>query len=303
MTTLDDEILKGVNAPTEGFFNEFLIEGTTEAIENKLRQAGWDGRTPRASIIIHFESKEILHVQLVISGYKDIGHTMATTLWGSEQHEGAHVKFGHLDLAIPIFINTVTSRWLNQRLSWNLNTRNPETGHYNTIPKTDKQAIEDRGATELNIKVHVHLERGPKLMGRVGVAPTNKVEHIVGNERDVFPLIQLGDQFNIEFFPQESQNTGLGLGILPFFSHSGEEGDGRGNIPDIGTIKSSLSEFFNNTHQVKMKKNYTKWSLEVSKGNWEEIDPKYWWPSFSSGQKRGDEPGKTQYNRRYPMSH
>ena len=296
MTTLNEEILKGGNTPTEGFFNEFLIEGTTEAVEIKLREAGWDGRTPRASIIIHFESKEIRHVQLVISGNKDIGRTMATTLWGSEQHKDSYVKFDSLDLAVPIFINTMTSGWLNQSLSWNLKIKNPESGYYKVIPKTDKQGITDSGATELNIKVHIHLERGPKLMGRVGVAPINNVDHIVGNGRDVFPLIQLGDQFTIEFFPQESPNTGLGLGVLPFFVHAGEEGDGAGDIPDIGTIKSSLSDFFNNTHLVRMKKKFTTWSTVYSVGNWEETDPKYWWPSFSSDQQGEDEQGKTHCN-------
>ena len=84
MTTLNEDILKGGNNPPEGFFNEFLIEGTSEAVEIKLKEAGWDEKTPRASIIIHFESKEVRHVQLVISGIREIGRTMSTTLWGND---------------------------------------------------------------------------------------------------------------------------------------------------------------------------------------------------------------------------
>ena len=130
-------------------------------------------------------------------------------------------------------------------------------------------------------------------MGRVGVALVNNVDHIIGNGKDVFPLIQLGDQFPIEFFPQEAADTGLGLGVLPYFVHTGEEGDGAGDIPDVRTVKSPLSDFFNNTHLVRMKKKFTTWTSVCSLGNWEEADPKYWWPSFTSDQQREDEQGKT----------
>ena len=70
------------------------------------------------------------------------------------------------------------------------------------IPKTDTKGIKESGATDINMKVHVQLERGPKLVGKIGVAPSNNVSNIIGNNRDVFPLIQLGEQFSIEFFPQ-----------------------------------------------------------------------------------------------------
>ena len=73
MTTLNDEVLKGVNNPPEGFFKNYLIDGTTEAVEVRLRALGWDGKQPKASVILHFKAREIKHFQLVISGKRDIG--------------------------------------------------------------------------------------------------------------------------------------------------------------------------------------------------------------------------------------
>ena len=46
MTTLTDDILKGGKQPTEDFFAGFLIEGTTESVEAKLKEDGWDGKSP-----------------------------------------------------------------------------------------------------------------------------------------------------------------------------------------------------------------------------------------------------------------
>ena len=296
MTTLTDDILKGGRQPPEDFFAGFLIEGTTESVESKLKEDGWDGKSPRASIILHFESKEVRNVQLVLSGKRDIGKALATSLWGSDQDSGSYVKFESLDLALPIFINKMTSEWINSNVNWSLKIKNQDSGYYKVIPKTDSKGLQENGATDINMKVHVQLERGPKLVGKIGVAPINDVTNIIGNNRDVFPLIQLGEQFSIEFFPQESSETELGLGVIPFFVHVGEEGDGKDTIPNIREVKASISEFFNNTHLVRMKKKFSTWTNVYTQGNWEEMDPKYWWPSFSPSHPGDNEQGKIKTN-------
>ena len=292
MTTLNDDIFKGSKQPTNGFFADFLITGTTESVEDKLKEDGWDGKSPRASIIILFDSSEVRNVQLVISGKIDIGKVLATTLWGSDQDSSSYVKFESLDLAIPIFINRMTSDWINSNVNWNLKIKNHDSGYFKVIPKTDSKVLEENGATDINMKVHVQLDQGPKLLGRIGVAPINNVTNIVGNNRDVFPLIQVGEQFTIDFFPQECADLELGLGVIPFFVHVGEEGDGRNAIPNIREVKTSISEFFNHTHLVKMKKKFSTWTNVYTQGNWEEMDPKYWWPSFSSSCPGNNEQGK-----------
>ena len=292
MTTLTDDILKGGRQPPEDFFAGYLIEGTTESVKAKLKEDGWDGKSPRASIIILFDSNEVRNVQLVISGKIDIGKVLATTLWGSDQDSSSYVKFESLDLAIPIFINRMTSDWVNSNVNWNLKIRNHDSGYFKVIPKTDSKVLEENGATDINMKVHVQLDQGPKLLGRIGVAPINNVTNIVGNNRDVFPLIQVGEQFTIDFFPQECADLELGLGVIPFFVHVGEEGDGRNAIPNIREVKTSISEFFNATHLVKMKKKFSTWTNVYTQGNWEEMDPRYWWPSFSSSRPGNNEQGK-----------
>ena len=75
----------------------------------------------------------------------------------------------------------------------------------------DSQGLIEHGATDLNFKLHLMLERGPKLLGCLGVAPTNNVTSIAGNGQDVFLLIHLSDQFQIELSPQEPEGMELGL--------------------------------------------------------------------------------------------
>ena len=73
----------------------------SESVETRLKALGWDGKQPRASIIIHFESKMVKHVQIAISGTKEIGKALASTLWGPEYHKDSYVKFESIDLAHP----------------------------------------------------------------------------------------------------------------------------------------------------------------------------------------------------------
>ena len=70
MTMLDDAVFSGNNSPPEGYLTNYLVEGTTEAIDLRLKALGWDGKTLKASVIIHFEKKEVKHVQIVLSGTK-----------------------------------------------------------------------------------------------------------------------------------------------------------------------------------------------------------------------------------------
>ena len=93
MRTLSDDILKGNLLPPEGYMDNYVIEGTSEAVETRLKAQGWNGKQPRASIIIHFESKMVKHVQIAISGTKDKGRAPASTLWGPDNHKDSYVKF------------------------------------------------------------------------------------------------------------------------------------------------------------------------------------------------------------------
>ena len=43
-----------------------------------------------------------------------------------------------------------------------------------------------------------------------------------------------------------------------------------------------------------MKKKFSTWTNVFSQGNWEEMDPKYWWPSFSPNLPGDNEQGNTQ---------
>ena len=67
--------------------DNYVIEGTSEAVEERLKTTGWDGKTQKASVQVFFESNLVKYVQILISGTKEIGRTMASTLWGQDHHK------------------------------------------------------------------------------------------------------------------------------------------------------------------------------------------------------------------------
>ena len=97
------------------------------------------------------------------------------------------------------------------------------------------------------------------------MAPCNSVGSIVGNSQDVFPLIQLGEQFPLEFGPSEREGTGFGLWFVPFLMNTGEEN----TIPDFLMIKRAISDTFNNMCLIKMKKKFSTWKVAIVLGSWE----------------------------------
>ena len=52
MSTLSDKILKGNTPLPEGYLDEFVIDGTTESVEARLKAVGWDGSQPLASVFV-----------------------------------------------------------------------------------------------------------------------------------------------------------------------------------------------------------------------------------------------------------
>ena len=183
-------------------------------------------------------------------------------------------------------MDRMSSDWVTSHLNWQLKVKNSESGLYKVINKLDKVGLTESKATDINLKVHLHLDRGPRL-----VAHCNNVGSIVGNSQDVFPLIQLGDQFGLEFSPTEPEEAGFGLGFIPFLVNAGEGESGGSVIPDFDTIKSSISDTFNNTNLVKMRKKHSTWNSAITQGSWDRLDPKYIWPTYGTTADTTDEQG------------
>ena len=80
-----------------------------------------------------------------------------------------------MDLVYPVFIGKMTSDWITQGFNWQLKVVNPETGKFKVNPKADSHGLAEHGAMYLNFKIHLMLEKGPKLLGRLGVAPINNM--------------------------------------------------------------------------------------------------------------------------------
>ena len=80
MTTLTDDVLRGNLLPPEGYMDNYVIGGMSQAVEERLKESGWDGKTPRASVIVFFVSSMVKYTQIIISGTKVLGRAAASTL-------------------------------------------------------------------------------------------------------------------------------------------------------------------------------------------------------------------------------
>ena len=53
MTTLSEPILASRGNPDRGFWNDFIVTGGSDCIEEKIKAMGWTGRSPVATMALH----------------------------------------------------------------------------------------------------------------------------------------------------------------------------------------------------------------------------------------------------------
>ena len=80
MTSLTDDVLRGNLVPPDGYMDNYVIQGMSEAVEERLRALGWDGKATRASVIVFFESSVVKYIQIIISSTRELGRAAASTL-------------------------------------------------------------------------------------------------------------------------------------------------------------------------------------------------------------------------------
>ena len=68
MSILDDQILQGTNVPPVQYLEKFIIEGMSESVEDQLKSMDWDGRTPTAAVLVHYNRPTVTNVQIQLVG-------------------------------------------------------------------------------------------------------------------------------------------------------------------------------------------------------------------------------------------
>ena len=113
-----------------------------------------------ASVIVQYEPCEVTNVELDINRTREVGKPLASTLWGSDHNKESYVKFKTLDLSHPVFMTSMISRWVDKGLQWQLKIDNPDTGRFRCYTKADKKGLSENNTSDINLKVHLQLERG-----------------------------------------------------------------------------------------------------------------------------------------------
>jgi hypothetical protein len=292
MTTLQDSILKGRKDPSVEYLRDFFISGGSEVVEEKLKAGGWTGKTPVASVGIHISGGSIVDTEIFISGPKEVGRISARLLWGEPFTNESYAKVEPMDLALVSIRGRMVSNWVKgDKLDWALKVHNPYNGKYKVINKLDEESLKIRGASKLSFRLHLALDKGPRLTAKLGVAPAEDVTSMVGNGQMNFPMIQVGKDQKLEILPAEPQDAEFGLGFVPFFICRDEE---EPIIPDFSVVRAAISEMFNTACKPKIHTKFTTWKQSASLGAWDAVDPTYVWPTdiATTGQPEDEEEGE-----------
>ena len=291
MTALNEPILLGSNIPDTNTIKQWTINGYSDVIQEKLKSNGWNGETQVASVALTQDDEgKITGSQVVLSGSREIGHISANTIWGEPLTQEDYVKIHQMDVAITNIQGRMVSDWVHSnQMDWVLKILNKETNKYRIIDRLSEDALKEKGASKLFFRVHLSLEKGPRISTKLGLAPTDNIINIVGNGAMNFPLIQIGKSATIDILPSEPEGSDWGLGFTPFIVNMGNPDAPPPTMVDIHT---AVQELFNNACKPKLHTKFSTWKASTALGSWDPVDPTYYWPSRSQARDQDVEEGQ-----------
>ena len=218
MTTLTDPVLLGEKDPDIDTIKQWIINGGVDVIQDRLREQGWDGFSQVASVGMFQDDKgKITETQLFISGQREVGRVPANVIWGDALTKHDYLKIDPIDMAQAVIKGRMISEWIKgDKLDWCLKTFNGETGKYRVTDKLSEDSLKAKGASKISLRLHLSLDKGPKVAVKLGVVPVNNIENVVGHGAINFPMIQIGKETKLDFAPREPDDAEWGLGFTPF---------------------------------------------------------------------------------------
>ena len=240
-----------------------------QQVEEKLKELGWLGDSPVASMAIYFENGAISDSQIFILGPREVGRISAPTLFGDTFHKDSYAKIGNMDPALASVRGRMVFDWIpDTDMDWQLKIINHETGRFKVINKIDVEGLKDVGANSPSIRLHLFLDKGPKLSARLAQVPGEK-----DRPRDIFKILHVEKALKLEVVPEEPREADFGLGFVPLFIHTGEEDP---VYPDFGEVRDAIRDHFNTACKPKAHKKPSTWKSSMALDSWEKLD--FLWP-------------------------
>ena len=198
MTTLTENVFIGWTEPDTDTLNTYVVEGGSEVVEDKLKSMGWTADSPAAAISVFYGNQEVTNTQIFLCGFKDVGRISAATIWGDHMSKESYVKIDPVDLSLVTIMGRMVADWvLGDKLDWSLKLHNAESGKYQVINKLNEEKLKSVGASKVKFRLHLALDKGPRLTCLLGVAPVPEVINMVGQGSINFPLIKMGSSCSL----------------------------------------------------------------------------------------------------------
>ena len=127
MTTLSEPILASRGNPDRGFWNDFIVTGGSDCIEEKIKAMGLTGRSHVATVCLHVEDGAITDTQLFFSGARQGDRVGANLMFGPPLTDKSYVEA--LDVALFSIHGRMVSDWVSSdKTDWALKIHNSDTG-------------------------------------------------------------------------------------------------------------------------------------------------------------------------------
>ena len=265
----------------DDFIKSRIVRGGSSKVEQTMRSAGWDPLTPSAAVSVYvLDTGKVNAAKLILAGTMPNFEIEDISSIFPNAPKSASIKFENLNLnSLRFMTSQMSTRWIpDTEFSWSLMVDGlDEQGASERVmvtpknfPKYDVNNISMRGMAQ-----PISAE---KMKVTIGIAPvpydtlkkTNNFDDIG------FPMVEVNN-FIVDIYPIEDDDTSHGIGILPYILSRGDSN--LTVMPTSTDIKTAACDLLARSTMPSAKKSTKRWKDSIAKNDWTARESSKEWPS------------------------
>ena len=265
----------------DDFIQSRIVRGGSGKVEQTMRSAGWDPLTLSAAVSVYvLDSGKVNAAKLILAGTMPNFEIDDISNIFPDSPKSASMKFENLNLnSLRFMTSQMSSRWCpDSEFSWSLLVDGlDEEGASERVMVTPKN-FPKYNVNNICMRVMAQPISAEKVKVTIGIAPVpyDTLKKIENFDAIGFPLVEVNN-FTVDIYPKEDDETNHGIGILPYIL---SRGDSDLNVMPTSTdIKAATCDLLASSTMPTAKKSTKRWNDSIAKNDWTARESSKEWPS------------------------
>ena len=265
----------------DDFIKSRIVRGGSGKVEQAMRSAGWDPLTPSAAVSVYVvDTGKVNAAKLILAGTMPNFEIEEISSIFPNAPKSASMKFENLDLnSLRFMTSQMSTRWIpDTEFNWSLFVDGLDDQGASERIMVSPKNFSKYDVNNISIRVMAQPISAEKMKVTIGIAPVpyDKLKKTNNFDDIGFPMVEV-NSFSVDIFPKEDDDTGHGIGFLPFIlSRVDSE---LAVLPSSTDIKTAACDLLASSTMPSVKKSTKTWKESIAKDDWTARESSKEWPS------------------------